>query len=113
MLKKIFSRFKKESYKQKGENKKFAIVGKNGEPVTGYEFEGVGRFIKGTAIVKNNNKYGVVNQDGEQVIPCIYNMIVRLKNDFYAELDDRYLTLDSNGNVLMEIEKFSISKLFS
>ena len=111
MLKKLFKL--KELNKQKGENRKFAIVGENGELVTGYEFDVVERFVNGNAIVKKNKKYGVISQDGEQIIPCIYNVIIRLKNDFYAESDDKYVTLDNKGNALIEIEKFSISKLFS
>ena len=70
---------------QTKENPKKVIIAVNTPHGVGYftdnkgtflfnkQFEWVGKFSEGLAIVKQNGKWGFINTKGEVVIPCIYD----------------------------------------
>ena len=60
----------------------------------------------GYAEVRKDGKYGLINVDGEFVIPCIYDELRRLKNIQYAvvRINDRWGAVDLHNNALIEFK---------
>lgn len=58
----------------------------------------------GHAEVRKDSKYGIINIDGEFVIPCIYDELRRLKNIQYAvvRIKDKWGAVDLQNNTLIE-----------
>ena len=58
----------------------------------------------GYAEVRKDGKYGLINADGEFVIPCIYDELRRLKNIQYAvvRIKDKWGAVDLQNNTLIE-----------
>lgn len=58
----------------------------------------------GYAEVRKDGKYGLINADGEFVIPCIYDEFRRLKNIQYAvvRIKDKWGAVDLQNNTLIE-----------
>ncbi len=55
-------------------------------------------------LTKNNNLYGYVNQDGKNVVECIYNDAKELNQYGYAAVnkDGKWGAIDKNGKVVCE-----------
>lgn len=69
------------------------------------DYETVGDYYNGLALVKKDNKYGYVDRNGEEIIPVQYDTA----NDFikkYAkvEKDEKWGYIDVNGNIIIPIE---------
>lgn len=58
----------------------------------------------GYAEVRRDCKYGLINADGEFVIPCIYDELRRLNNIQYAvaRINDKWGAVDLHNNTLIE-----------
>ena len=58
----------------------------------------------GYAEVRKDDKYGLINADGEFVIPSIYDELRRLKNIQYAavRIKDKWDAVDLQNNTLIE-----------
>lgn len=58
----------------------------------------------GYAEVRKDGKYGLINADGEFVIPCIYDELRRLKNIQYAvvRINEKWGAVDLQNNTLIE-----------
>ena len=58
----------------------------------------------GYAEVRKDGKYGLINADGEFVIPCIYDEFRRLKNIQYAvvRINNKWGAVDLHNNTLIE-----------
>ena len=58
----------------------------------------------GYAEVRRDGKYGLINADGEFVIPCIYDELHRLNNIQYAvvRINDKWGAVDLQNNTLIE-----------
>lgn len=58
----------------------------------------------GYAEVRRDGKYGLINADGEYVIPCIYDELRRLNNIQYAvaRINDKWGAVDLQNNTLIE-----------
>lgn len=58
----------------------------------------------GFAICKKNNKYGLLNENGHEVIPCIYDNLDFKQNDLYlAMLNEVKFYMDSNGRKYIQL----------
>src|ERR1035437_9114609 len=59
-------------------NNKYIYVNQNSmEPIIGFgEYEEAGLFKDTYACVKNNGKYGIIDINGKEIIPCKYNNII-------------------------------------
>ncbi|MBE5821767.1 MAG: hypothetical protein E7311_04170 [Clostridiales bacterium] len=63
-------------------------------------------FANGYAMVKKNGKYGYINTNNEQVIPCIYDELGEM-NDYYvvtAGINGKYGAIDMNNNVVVDFK---------
>jgi len=59
----------------------------------------------GYAGVKNNGKWGLINRDGKQVLPCKYDdYFIYYSGDIWVMLDDKWGLADSLGNEITEIK---------
>ncbi len=94
---------------------KFGFIDTEGNLVIGYEYDYISRgFENGAAIVciKDNvvsweYKYGVINKNGETIIPIIYNNIIPAGEKFYIiGVEDgnqnKYGVFDVSGNVIVD-----------
>ncbi len=64
------------------------------------------KFINGYAMVKKDGKYGYINSNNEQVIPCMYSALGPM-NDYYtitACFNDKYGVIDINNNIVVDFE---------
>jgi hypothetical protein len=60
------------------------MIGKNGKPLTGFDFENqrIHRFSCGLAAFENHmNKWGFYNSKGETIVPAKYDFISDFKED--------------------------------
>ncbi|MEG1644111.1 MAG: WG repeat-containing protein [Bacteroidales bacterium] len=53
----------------------WALINRDGKLLTGFDYCAIGDFHNGMAWVRNNEKYGVINQSGEHIIPLNYYKI--------------------------------------
>lgn len=68
--------------------KRWSYINKNGEFVTDMDFEEAGDFYNGYACVKNNGKWGVINNSFELVVPYEYeNMKMSEDGNIYVQND--------------------------
>ena len=70
-----------------------AFINKNGELASTYfEVQNIAGFRNGYCVIRKNNRFGLVNVNGEFTIPCEYTFIA---NGF----DEKYALIEINGNV--------------
>ena len=85
------------------------LLDEEGNKLTDKEYEYIGDFYNGYAYVKLDDKYGLINSKGEEVIPCKYhfdgsisefvdNGVVAIKND------DKYGLLSLSGEQIIPYE---------
>ena len=81
------------------------ITARNESALVPIEIDEVSYFDdNGYAEVRKDGKYGLINADGEFVIPCIYDELRRLKNIQYAvvRINDKWGAVDLQNNILIE-----------
>ena len=55
--------------------------------------------------VKSNDKWGYLNSEGENVIPCIYEYVGPFNNGFAEVMQNQKLgVIDINGNLITEFK---------
>ena len=106
---------KKAGVCQKG---KWSFIDINGKYLCGFKYDEVWNYFGGTAVVHNENGYGVIDKDGNEIIPCQYDFIYDGSGDgsiAIAYESMKYITvLDANqdegvydrkGNMIAPIKK--------
>lgn len=81
------------------------ITARNESALVPIEIDEVTHFDdNGYAEVRKDGKYGLINADGEFVIPCIYDELRRLKNIQYAvvRINEKWGAVDLQNNTLIE-----------
>ena len=81
------------------------ITARNESALVPIEIDKVTHFDdNGYAEVRKDGKYGLINADGEFVIPCIYDELRRLKNIQYVvvRIKDKWGAVDLQNNTIME-----------
>lgn len=69
-------------------------------------------FSLGVAMVKKNDKYGFINEDGVEVIPCIYNDAHPFNNDIaIVEYNGMYGALNRKGSIVIPFEYMLLADL--
>jgi hypothetical protein len=64
----------------------FRIVDKTQKPISQTIFTEISEFINGKAIAQKNNYYGIIDTQGQEIVPFIYSRIYSLKDElFYIE----------------------------
>lgn len=60
-----------------------------------FDFEG------NHAIVEKNNKWGLINEEGKEVIQCVYDLVYRFKNYYIIEEEGKLGISDKEGKVVV------------
>jgi hypothetical protein len=77
------------------------------------ECTGAGDFKNGLAVIRNNKKLGVINTNGEVILPCIYENFNTIEfRDGYASIkkDRKWGLADTNGNIIIDT-KYDLIRL--
>ncbi len=84
----------------RGAGKTIGIVNSKGEIVT--YVDSAEKFINGLAIVKKNDKYGLIDKYGNIIIPYEYTNIEYYRETelYYTEKDNMCYTIDAKGNMI-------------
>ena len=93
--------------KQKdGKKMKYGFATKEGDVTISPQFEHATNFHRGYATVKINGKKGLINKQGEVVIPCQYNSIDYLKTDnlFKISRDNKKGVVGINKQIIIPME---------
>lgn len=81
---------------------KYGLIDKSAVEILKPTYTDIKNFINNTAIVCLDNKYGVINDVGKIIIPCIHNKIERDDNSFIVTNDNKQVIYDNNGKVIIE-----------
>lgn len=82
------------------ENGKWGFISKDGVVELSPKYDEVGDFHNGLCIVKEGEKYGVIDKKGKYVHPCTYISIENFDGDVaFAEKDGMKYYIYSNGKV--------------
>lgn len=75
-------------------------------------YDSVGDYYNGRAVVKLNNKYGVIDENRKLVIETIYDEIENFTSPEYTRLkkDGKWGYISRNGNILIPIEYYYCGK---
>ena len=69
------------------------------------QYSRVEEFENGYAIVQKNGKYGCINDEYKEIIPCIYDEVGPLLHGlFIVSLRDKYGAIDEYGNIKIPLE---------
>lgn len=82
-------------------NGKWGVIDKRLNVLCEPTFNEIGSFYYRTALVKIGNERGVINSDGEVIIPCIYKIIYNDCDDYPSGYESaQYITVvDQEGNM--------------
>ena len=106
-----------------GEYKTKALNSKNEEIFENYEqIEAIQNYDKNNNLwyesdilkVKNNGKYGIINMEGKELLPCEYDEITALegiKNTLKITKDGKYGISDNTGKILLKPEYAEVTNL--
>ena len=93
------------------QNGKYALFNDKGKQLTDFIYDDISSFTNGTAVVEQNDKYGIINTSGKYVVELGKYYRIYKKSGFYevdTEKDERgYRTtylLDSKGKVLYDLD---------
>jgi len=78
---------------------------------TQYNYDSIGEFSEGMAIVRLNNKYGYIDSKGKEVVPPIYDAAEKFRNGT-AEVvfREQLRIIDLNGKVIQKMELIQKAK---
>jgi len=101
------------------EEGKFIYVVKDsitGERIQGYlnshtfqivikaQFQACENFSNGLAIVEKNGYYGIINKEGNEVVPFKYNHIQQSGDKYLVTLSGRHGMIDRSGKIIVPLE---------
>lgn len=92
-------------------NVKYAFLNaKTLEPICDFIYERIDDFVDGFATVTKNSLIGILNERGEEILPCDYETIYPYVDDalIIVERDGKYGLFDTEGNKLISCEHGSI-----
>lgn len=84
-------------------NNREYYIDKDGDKLFGKTFQKCGPFVSGVAIVKDDEKYGLLSENGTFLIDYKYDLIKDFKGNLAeVELVHKYGIIDLKGNVILE-----------
>ncbi len=88
----------------KGDNWGFCTVEK--KVIIKPSYERVESFKNGYALVVKNNKLGMINEKGEEIIPCLYKDLRHSSGGLLAAKDEKLMSgyLDSNNKIIISFQ---------
>lgn len=93
-------------------NNKYALFNSDGKKLTDFIFTSKESFINGTAIVKQDDKYGIINEKGKMIVDFGTYKYIKRAGGLYEVTNDEYdsFLLDNQGKVLYDLDKYSLNK---
>lgn len=86
------------------------VIKKSGEEVLNKGFDEVVSIDGEYLIIKNNDKYGVINLQGEEQIPCEYDSLsLSFDKTYIAKKGDKYGLVNISNEVLVEFKYISMT----
>ena len=83
-------------------NGKYGIIDSNLNPITLFQYDHISRFDNnGLCEVKIDDRYGLVNKQGVEQVPVIYERISRKGLLYEVKLNDEEFTIDVSGNKIV------------
>lgn len=113
MIAPIFENLEIRSFYQIARNgKKSALIDKTGKLLTAFEYDVINSWNKTLLIVYRGTKSGLINSNGKEVLPIIYDKIYRPSNDWrpnkrrekkfgVLEKDGKMGLIDTKGKVVL------------
>lgn len=94
---------------------KFGYADENGQLVVGYKYSYIGSFDEnGLALVMKGNKYGLINQDGVEVLPATYDNISDFDHGVAQITKGKKVGLiDEKANIILKPTYLEIGKFNS
>jgi hypothetical protein len=78
-------------------NNLFGLINKKGEPLTGFKYKYIRNFKNGLAkVITEQGKVGYINVAGKEVIPPVYEIIVKIGEE---ECNDGLVPVRKNGKI--------------
>lgn len=96
---------------------KYGIKDSNGKIITNAIYDNIYEFDSGVGKIRKNNLYGLLKEDGNEVLPCMYSSIDRLKSGLYlvTKTNDSVVTkyglVNKKGEFLLQPEYSNIYSL--
>lgn len=82
---------------------KWIISSPNGHLLTKQGFEQIRLFNSGMAAVQLNSKWGFIDLNGRQIIPCIYDLVVDFKNSTALVLqNNKWKKISGSGHLVKD-----------
>ena len=100
--------YSNNTYKTKALNSKNEEVFtdyENIEPIANYDSNNIISYEQNAIKVQKNGKYGIINIEGREILPCEYDDLYSLKNtnnSILVEKDEKIGLVDSTGKVIIE-----------
>ena len=109
-----------EEYEVVEREGKYGIVDKDGNAITSFKYDhicgypksvfrpNIIKFTRGYAIVEINKLRGLVNEKGEEVVPCKHEVIQDITNGMFVSVSynggKKFGLYDTNGNEILPIK---------
>lgn len=100
--------YSNNTYKTKALNSKNEEIFtdyENLEPIANYDSNNIISYEQNAIKVQKNGKYGMINIEGKEILPCEYDALYSLKNtnnSILVEKDGKIGLVDSTGKVIIE-----------
>jgi gliding motility-associated-like protein len=93
----------KDGYLRTLAGDKWIINAPNGDLLTKQGFEQIRLFKSGRAAVQQNSKWGFIDLNGKQTIPCIYDLVIDFKDTTALVVqNNQWKKINRNGRLLSE-----------
>ncbi|MCS7258389.1 MAG: WG repeat-containing protein [candidate division WOR-3 bacterium] len=80
---------------------RYGLIDINGNYVLPPQFEFIGSFVDGIALVEKNGKYGYIKKDGSYLVEPIYDFGERFKNGLAkVKINNKESYIDKNGRIV-------------
>ncbi len=109
--------YESNTYKTKALNRKNEEIFTNYdnvEPLENHNKNNVIKYNSSTLKVQKDGKYGLINIEGKEILPCEYDKIYEindLENSIVVEKEGKVGLVDNNGKIVIDIKYKQIKKL--
>lgn len=92
--------------------KKWAMYDFKGDCLTEFKYDEMINLYKGFAIVRNDELYGVIDKNGQEVIPLEYSNLRFMGHYFQGKINGKNVILDKNNDILNDSDFDLIERSF-
>ncbi len=93
-----------------GDSDVYTLWNSDGKRLTEDEYKSHSDFVGGYAMVKKDDQYGIIREDGKMAVAYGTYKDITAKGGLYlARTEDKQLVLKNNGNILLASESLTVS----